>query len=245
MKKLFSYSYFIYFGLVFILFSVILAPFVFLLVNGNSKYFWAKKIKTFWARWMSASIGIKTKTTFLENLNSNNNYIICANHKSYLDIVLMYLVIDHDFAFLGKAELLKWPVLRFFFKRGIDIPVYRGSRTKAAKCIALAHQEIKRGRSVVIFPEGGWDNSETQMRKFKNGAFQLAIDTGCPILPVIFKNNYDLFTDLTDFSGNSKPGYANAVVHHPISTDQLSRKDLVTLKDKTFNVIQQELNSED
>ena len=184
MKKLFSYSYFIYFGLVFILFSVILAPFVFLLVNGNSKYFWAKKIKTFWARWMSASIGIKTKTTFLENLNSNNNYIICANHKSYLDIVLMYLVIDHDFAFLGKAELLKWPVLRFFFKRGIDIPVYRGSRTKAAKCIALAHQEIKRGRSVVIFPEGGWDNSETQMRKFKNGAFQLAIDTGLSLIHI-------------------------------------------------------------
>jgi putative hemolysin len=24
----------------------------------------------------------------------------------------------------------------------------------------LAEKEIKRGRSVVIFPEGGWDNSE-------------------------------------------------------------------------------------
>ena len=28
----------------------------------------------------------------------------------------MYLVIDHDFAFLGKSELLKWPVINIFLK---------------------------------------------------------------------------------------------------------------------------------
>jgi 1-acyl-sn-glycerol-3-phosphate acyltransferase len=156
----------------------------------------------------------------------------------------MYLVIDHDFAFLGKSEILNYPVIRFFFKRGIDIPVYRDSKAKAAKCLELARREIKRGRSVVIFPEGGWDNSETQMRKFKHGAFQLSIDTGCEILPITFKNNYDLFSDISEISGNSKPGLANVIVHHPITSKGLARKDLVSLRDQTFNVINKELSCE-
>ena len=204
----------------------------------------AKKIKNFWAKWMSLAIGIRTKVTFLSVINPNNNYIICANHKSYLDIVLMYLVIDHDFAFLGKSELLKWPVINIFFKRGVDIPVYRDSKTRAAECLILAENEINNGRSVVIFPEGGWDNSEKVMRRFKNGAFQLAIDTNCPILPVTFKNNYDLFKDHKDFSGNTKPGLAKVVVHDYISVDNLNRKDLVNLREQTFQVINKELKSE-
>ena len=74
-------------------------------------------------------------------MKNNNNFIICANHKSYLDILLMYLIIDNDFAFLGKSEVLKYPVIRFFFKRGIDIPVYRASRIKAAKSLELAKKK--------------------------------------------------------------------------------------------------------
>ena len=56
---------------------------------------------------MSLAIGIKTKVTFLSDLDSNDNYIICANHKSYLDIVLMYLVIDHDFCIFREIGTIK------------------------------------------------------------------------------------------------------------------------------------------
>ena len=244
MKKILSFSFYIYFGLIYIVFCIILIVPIYLFVRGKRKNKTAKKIKNFWAKWMSLAIGIKTKVTFHFDIKSNDNYIICANHKSYLDIVLMYLVIDHDFAFLGKSELLKWPVINIFFKRGVDIPVYRDSKTRAAECLIIAEKEINKGRSVVIFPEGGWDNSEKVMRRFKNGAFQLAIDTNCPILPVTFKNNYDLFTDHKDLSGNAKPGTANITVHRPLTVDNLSRKDLVNLREETFNIINKELNSE-
>ena len=82
---------------------------------------------------MSLAIGISTKVTFLSVINPNNNYIICANHKSYLDIVLMYLVIDQDFAFLGKSELLKWPVINIFFKKREDNPGARESKSRTSK----------------------------------------------------------------------------------------------------------------
>ena len=186
-------------------------------------------------------MGIKIKVKGIEDLDMSRNYIICPNHKSDLDIILMYLIFPLDFAFLGKSELLKWPVIRFFFKRGVDIPVYRDSVSKAARCLVQAKVEIENSISIVIFPEGGWDLSETKLRRFKNGAFQLAIDTGVPLLPVTFKNNYELFTDYTDLSGNSKPGTARIVVHEPIETRLYSRKDLLHLKSKTFNIIEKEL----
>ena len=188
-------------------------------------------------------VGIHYETKTESAIPFNQPYIICPNHKSYLDIVLMYLIIPHDFAFIGKSELLRWPVIRFFFKRGVDIPVYRDSISKAAKCLAIAEEELKKGRSIVIFPEGGWDN-EPGMRRFKNGAFQLAIDTKVPVLPITFKNNYSLFTDHKDLSGNAKPGIANIVIHKPIETKNLSRKELVSLREQTFNIIQSELNRE-
>ena len=244
MKKFLSISFFLYIGFVYVIFCITFWIPIFLFVRGENKYRKAKAIKFLWSKWMSSLAGVKLETVFLSKLDLKKNYIICANHKSYLDILLMYQIIDQDFAFLGKSELLKWPVINIFFKRGIDIPVYRDSKTRAAECLVLAEKEIKKGRSIVIFPEGGWENSETEMRRFKNGAFQLAIDTNCPILPLTFKNNYDLFKDHKDFSGNAKPGLAKVVVHDYISVDKLNRKDLVDLKEQTFQVINKELKSE-
>ncbi len=244
MKKFLSFSFFLYVGFVYVIFCIIFWAPIFLFVRGENKNIKAKSIKFLWSKWMSFLAGVKLETVFLSKLNLQKNYIICANHKSYLDILLMYLIIDQDFAFLGKSELLKWPVINMFFKRGVDIPVYRDSKTRAAECLILAKKEIKKGRSIVIFPEGGWENSETEMRRFKNGAFQLAIDSNCPILPVTFKNNYDLFLDYKDFSGNAKPGIAKVVVHDYIPVNKLNRKDLVNLREKTFQVINKELKSE-
>ena len=240
-RKILSYLYYLYFVLLFIFFSFLLGPIIFFGVRGRNKRKRAQKIKIFWSKWMMFLMGIKIKVKGIEDLDMSRNYIICPNHKSDLDIILMYLIFPLDFAFLGKSELLKWPVIRFFFKRGVDIPVYRDSVSKAARCLVQAKVEIENSISIVIFPEGGWDLSETKLRRFKNGAFQLAIDTGVPLLPVTFKNNYELFTDYTDLSGNSKPGTARIVVHEPIETRLYSRKDLLHLKSKTFNIIEKEL----
>ena len=235
----------IYFGLIYFLIGLLCAPYIYFFVRGERKFIRAKKVKTFWAKGMCKAIGIKIDIQFHDSFKENNNYVVCANHISYLDIILMYLILPHDFAFLGKSELLKWPIIRMFFKRGIDIPVYRNSISRAARCLEEAKVALVNGRSVIVFPEGGWDDRVKELRRFKNGAFQLAIDSKVSILPLTFKNNYDLFTDSTDFSGGAKPGLAKVVVHDSIETSSLTRKDLISLRDKTFSVIQKELLNED
>ena len=110
-----SILYYLYFGFVYLLFCLLLWVPIIVLVRGKNKYNAARKIKLFWSKWMSFLIGIKTEIKFRSNPDPKLSYVICANHKSYLDIILMYLIINKDFAFLGKSEILKWPVINIFF----------------------------------------------------------------------------------------------------------------------------------
>jgi 1-acyl-sn-glycerol-3-phosphate acyltransferase len=81
-------------------------------------------------------------------------YVIIANHSSYLDIFLLYSILPtHPFLFLGKSEILKYPLFKTLFKR-LNIPVYRNDRVKAAKAFIQAKKAIQEGWSIVIFPEG-------------------------------------------------------------------------------------------
>ena len=98
-------------------------------------------------------------------------------------------------------------------------------------------------RSVAIFPEGGMLRSK-KLRRFKNGAFSLAVQTNKPIIPITFKNNFDLFTDHSDFLGVCRPGIANVTIHKPIEPSSFPEKDLISLRNHTYNVIKKELNYE-
>ena len=104
MKKFISFSFFLYIGVIYIIFCITFWAPIFFLVRGKNKYKNAKKIKFLWSKWMSFLAGIKLETVFLFKLDLQRKYIICANHKSYLDILLMYQIIDQDFAFLGKSS---------------------------------------------------------------------------------------------------------------------------------------------
>ena len=71
-------------------------------------------------------VGIKYETKMESTIPFNQPYIICPNHKSYLDIVLMYLLFLMTLLLL-ENRAIKMACCRIFFKRGVDIPVYRDS----------------------------------------------------------------------------------------------------------------------
>ena len=111
----------------------------------------------------------------LRKVNSplpNEPYIVVSNHASYLDIFLMYSIMSKQpFIFLGKSEILSYPLIKTYFKR-LNIPVFRGNGIKAGRAFVAAAKKVKMGWSLVIFPEGGIpDNENPKMIPFKDGAF--------------------------------------------------------------------------
>ncbi len=238
----FRFLYKIYFGIIFIISGTILYPYFLLALRGKNKFKNAVKVKRLWSDIICLFCFIIVRVDGKENFNRNDQYIICANHASYLDIILMYKIVPHDFAFLGKAEVLKWPLVNIFFKRGIDIPVFRGNRKKAAESLLNAKEALASGRSLAIFPEGKMQDSPPKMERFKNGAFSLAMEYNVSIIPLTFKNNYKLFSDHEDVFGAGNPGIAKIIIHPKIEVNK--ETDLVTLRNQTYDIIKKGLENE-
>lgn len=162
--------------------------------------------------------------------------IIISNHTSYLDIILMYVLIPKPFAFMGKHEILSWPLLNIFFKE-MNIAVNRSSRSAAARSLVLAKQKINNGWHIVIFPEGTIPYKNPKMMEFKNGAFKLAVQLQVPILPITFVNHWKLFADPTIVFGPGQPGLAKVVMHDLVSTKGKTQEDVVSLREECFQII--------
>jgi 1-acyl-sn-glycerol-3-phosphate acyltransferase len=145
------------------------------------------------------------------------------------------------FLFLGKSEILKYPLIKTYFKH-MNIPVYRGTNRKAAKSLVQAMKEIRVGWSIVIFPEGGIPGHENpKMLDFKGGAFQLAKSMKIPIVPITYLNNHKLFSDPTKILGLASPGISKVVIHPTISVEEIEGLTQTELKAKCHKIINEPL----
>jgi 1-acyl-sn-glycerol-3-phosphate acyltransferase len=220
----------LYIALIFSVFAILFYPFfLVILLNSNWKKFSFKLFLIWsWLMRIFCFYGVKK----LKNSSlPEGPYIIIANHSSYLDIFLLYSILPkHRFVFLGKSEILSYPIIRTYFKN-LNIPVFRGDKSKAGQSYNLASKAVKEGWSIVIFPEGGIpDNQCPKMIPFKDGAFKLAKTLNIPIVPLSFTNNYKLFSDPTEILGPARPGISRVYIH-----EHVSQKVIQTMEIKEIN----------
>lgn len=167
-------------------------------------------------------------------------FIACINHTSYLDIIHAFCLLPDYFLFMGKHELLRWPLFKIFF-RDMHIAVNRGNGVDGARALLKAGNAIDRGVSVGIFPEGTIPADAPRMIPFKEGAFRLAIKKQVPIVPITFLDNWRLFGDPGEPWSRGRPGMARAVVHPFIATTGLTMEDAEKLGQRTFDAIERPL----
>lgn len=225
-----------YFFIWFLISLFIVYP-IFLFLFGKKKRFrTAFKLKKIWSWFLSLITGVvlirKGKNNF-----PDPPYVLVSNHSSYFDIILMYPLVPHYFTIIGKAEIQNWPLFNIFFTKGMNIPVDRRSIKDAHKAYQRAGDELEKGNSMVLFPEGTIPVHVPRMRKFKNGAFKLAIEKQVPIVPVTFTHNYKRLENGGFLKAPASPGLAPAIVHPPVETKGLNEKDIVSLRDKVFDII--------
>ena len=172
----------------------------------------------------------------------NGPYIIIANHASYLDIFFMYSILPkHPFMFLGKSEILSYPIVSTYFK-SMNVPVYRNDKSRAGRAYVGAIQAFKQGYSLSIFPEGTFpEENLPKMLPFKGGAFKLAKELNAPILPLTFMNNYALFSDPMNWLGPARPGLAVVHIHKLVPVSVVNSMTAEELKAHCFNIISKPL----
>ncbi len=184
--------------------------------------------------------GFIYRYSFEEKIDWSQNYIICANHTSNLDITAIILLAKRNYVFMGKEELLRNFITGIYF-RTIDIPLNRESKMSAFRAFKKADQNLKEGKHLVIFPEGMISEIYPPvLQPFKNGPFKLAIENGVPILPVTIRNNWNLMWDDGKKHG-STPGICDICVHTPIATKGMETADVEELRNRVFNIINDSL----
>lgn len=194
------------------------------------------RIRWFFSYTSSILSGFIFRFSFEEKIDWSKNYIICANHTSNLDITAIILLLKRNFVFIGKEELLNNLITGIYF-RTIDIPLNRESKMSGFRAFKKASENLKEGKHLIIFPEGMIsDCYPPVLQSFKNGPFKLAIEQGVSILPITIRDNWNLMWDDGKRYG-SKPGICDICVHSPINTAGMNAKDVESLKDKVYQMI--------
>jgi 1-acyl-sn-glycerol-3-phosphate acyltransferase len=219
---------------------ILLYPLFYLFLMRKEWYWLAFKLKRLWAHILVFPVGIFYTVDYKFKPKPGKTYVFCANHTSYIDIILSYCVLEHYFIFMGKEELKKVPLFKIFFK-DMNILVNRKSMTASYQAFKSAADELRNGNSVILFPEGTISRRAPILKDFKSGAFRLAIDEQIEIVPITFENNWKLLQDRAFLQGNMRPGLARIVVHEPISTKGLTENDVETLKFQVKKIIEEPL----
>jgi len=111
--------------------------------------------------------------------------VVVINHQSMLDILLA-LLLPINARWIIKKWAAKIPLMGELNNLSRHIVVEDEDETDPdrPRGFETALDWLKKDVSVVVFPEGS-RSPDGRMRRFKNGAFMLAVDAQVPIVPVV------------------------------------------------------------
>lgn len=145
-----------------------------------------------WARSLLWAAGVELHAESLGEIDPGKRYILVSNHYSYLDIPCIVSAVPQPIRFMAKVSLFKIPIFGWALARAGFIPIDRKNRRTAVKSFDLAADRIRKGNTIVIFPEEG-RSRERAMRPFQRGAFLLAIKSEKTIVPIAVDGTHDVF----------------------------------------------------
>lgn len=132
--------------------------------------------------WPTVNLIHPTRTIGRENI-PEGNVVICGNHTSLLDPVMMCFALTRKRRMrpMAKMELRKIPLVGSLLERGGAIFVDRGGADLKAIKTAMGH--LKEGGRLLLFPEGTRVREGREVEP-KGGAALLATRTNSPLLPI-------------------------------------------------------------
>lgn len=154
-------------------------------------------------------------------------YVVVSNHQSTADPFLLSWL-PWDMRWIAKEELFRLPLLGWLLRLGGDIPVRRGNGRSVNAMLGTCLDTLAADVPVMIFPEGT-RSPDGELLPFKDGAFELAIRAGVPVLPIALHGTHHCRPKGSLWFGEAK---AVARVLEPLPTAGLSLEDVPRLRDQ-------------
>ena len=126
----------------------------------------------------------KIKYEGIENIPTDRGFILCSNHVTMFDPILVAVRVKPQCFFMAKEELFKNKFVSLIIRGLGAFPVSRGKGDTEA--VDKAVNYVKEGKVVAIFPEGT-RSKDGHLQKLKSGAVVIAAQTGGGLQPCVIK----------------------------------------------------------
>lgn len=184
------------------------------------KHFWA----SIWCKGLLKVLGIKIEV-FKKKELPKGIYIFMSNHQSQLDIPVLEKVLEpYNIRFLAKKSLFKIPFFGWGIKALGYVPVEREDPREGLKSVLACIERVKKGVSLVIFPEGT-RSATGELLPFKLGGFLIPLRSKISVVPVTILGTREILPKGSlwfKVSANSK---IKVYIDEPIEIKDFSGRD--------------------
>ena len=170
-------------------------------------------------------------------LNRSKTYVIVSNHQSLLDILILFRLFKH-FKWVSKTEIFRVPVIGWIMILNKYIKVKRGDKKSILKMMETCKKVLKSGISILMFPEGT-RSVDGNLGVFKDGAFNLALETQTDILPIIIDGTSKAIPKKKLILSNKQTIRMKILDEIPVS-DYIGKK-VSEIRNSTFSIMNTEL----
>jgi 1-acyl-sn-glycerol-3-phosphate acyltransferase len=188
------------------------------------------------AMWLGQKIlGLKLVVSGIEKIDRGSSYVFMANHLSFLDGPMLFMLIPQAVRVILKKEVYRIPIVGWGMHHVGFIPVDRKSIRGGKKSIERASRLMKeKGYSFLIFPEGT-RSRDGKLQTFRRGGFFLALESQAAIVPIVIKGTFELMPRSSFFV---KRGKIDVAFKSPVSVQGYTRENIGLLVEEVRNMIQ-------
>jgi 1-acyl-sn-glycerol-3-phosphate acyltransferase len=185
-----------------------------------------------WGRQAVLAAGGRVRVSGLENLPDSDNVCFYANHQDYSDIAVLLGWMGRPLGFLGKRELGMVPVMSTWMRLSYSLFLDRKSLKRGLETIRRAARNLRKGRAIVIFPEGTRGRGGP-VGEFKAGSFKAAKLAGSWIVPVTLDGSWRFLYR----PGRVTGGPVRVVIHPAIDSSTLGAEEWKELPGRVRDAI--------
>lgn len=136
-----------------------------------------------WAQSVCKIGQIKLDIIGKEKVKPDRTYLFVSNHLSPADIPVLYASLPIKAGFVANGYFTHIPIFSYWMRASGAVFVDQGNQKSEATAFKSMVRRLKRGRSLILFPEGHIHQGKG-VDVFKRGGIHSAILAGVPIVPV-------------------------------------------------------------
>jgi 1-acyl-sn-glycerol-3-phosphate acyltransferase len=184
------------------------------------------RISRIWMQIWLPLVGCPFSIRGKENFKKGNTYIVTCNHNSLLDVPLSSPFIPGPNKTIAKSTFAKVPLFGFYYMKGALL-VNRKSERSRRQSFDKMKAILARHIHMCIYPEGTRNRTEEPLKKFHDGAFRLAVETGAAIIPAVIFNTKKVLPANKPFwfwPGKIRMHFLEAIEPGGLTSEQLKEK---------------------